>query len=201
MERSVAIGALLGGMALIPLACYAESQPPTHVMLSPDELKWTDSAALPGAKIAVIEGPLNKAVPFTIRLKHPAGYKIPPHWHPAIEHLTVISGTLNLGFGDKLDTSETTALTAGSVAIMQPKTVHFTWTEEETITQVHGVGSHLREPGRRPEDKEVIGSDALRRSLGREWFRATRGRRTTALEFARSADRSRGRSGAAPSSR
>jgi quercetin dioxygenase-like cupin family protein len=139
MKRSIAVGALLGAV-IVPLAIYAQSHPPAHVIFTPAGLTWTDSAALPGAKIAVIEGPLNKAVPFTIRLKHPADYKIAPHWHPAIEHLTVISGTLNLGFGDKLDTSKTTALTAGSIAIMQPNTAHFTWAKEETITQVHGVG-------------------------------------------------------------
>ena len=42
--------------------------------------------------------------------------------------------------GDKLDPSKTTALAAGSVAIMQPMTAHFAWTNEETVVQVHGVG-------------------------------------------------------------
>ena len=142
MKRLVAVGTLLGGIfTIVPVATFAQSQPPAHVIVQPTELKWTDVGSLPpGAKLAVIEGPLNEAVPFTIRLKHPAGYKIPPHSHPAIEHLTVLSGTLNLGMGDSLDTSKTTALTAGGVAIMQPNTAHFTWTNEETITQVHGVG-------------------------------------------------------------
>ena len=104
-------------------------------------LKWADVPSLPaGAKIAVIEGSMNEAVPFTIRLKLPADYKVPAHWHPAIEHVTVISGTFNMGVGDKLDQSKTTPLSAGSVAIMQPKTNHFAWTKEETIIQIHGVG-------------------------------------------------------------
>jgi hypothetical protein len=60
--------------------------------------------ALPaGAKIAVIEGPMNEAVPFTVRLKLPADFKVPAHWHSAIEHVTVISGTFNVGMGDRLD--------------------------------------------------------------------------------------------------
>ena len=33
----------------------------------------------------------------------PAGYKIPAHWHPTDEQVTVLSGTLALGMGDKLD--------------------------------------------------------------------------------------------------
>ena len=112
-----------------------------HVMVTPDDLKWTDIPSLPpGAKIAVIEGPMTEAVPFTFRLKLPANYKIPAHWHPAIEHVTVISGGFSMGTGDKLDTSKSKELRAGSVAIMQPKTPHFGWTKEEAIVQVHGVG-------------------------------------------------------------
>jgi anti-sigma factor ChrR (cupin superfamily) len=112
-----------------------------HVMVTPNDLKWADVPSLPpGAKVAVIEGPMDQATPFTIRLKLPADYKIPAHWHPAIEHVTVLSGTFNLGMGDKLDPTKTTALSVGSMAIMQPKTTHFAWTKEETMVQVHGVG-------------------------------------------------------------
>jgi hypothetical protein len=52
----------------------------------------------------------------------------------------VISGTFNMGLGDKLDTKATRALGAGSMAIMQPGTRHFAWNEGETVVQVHGVG-------------------------------------------------------------
>ena len=113
----------------------------SHVMVTPDDLKWADIPSLPpGAKIAVIEGPLTEAGPVTFRLKFPANYKIPAHWHPAIEHVTVISGAFNMGAGDKLDTSKSKELRAGSVAIMQPKMPHFGWTKEEAIVQVHGIG-------------------------------------------------------------
>jgi quercetin dioxygenase-like cupin family protein len=115
MKRSVAIGVLLGGVfALIPVAIRAQAEPPAHLIVTPSDLEWTDVPSLPGAKLAVIEGPLNETAPFTMRIKLPAHYKIPAHRHPAIEHVTVISGTFNLGMGDKLDTSKTTALTAGS---------------------------------------------------------------------------------------
>lgn len=130
----VLVVAVLG----VPIAW---AQTASHMMTTPDELKWTDVPSLPaGAKLAVIEGPLNEAVPFTFRLKFPANYQVPAHWHPAIEHVTVISGVFNMGTGDKLDRSKTKALSAGGVAIMQPKTNHFAWTKKETIVQVHGVG-------------------------------------------------------------
>jgi quercetin dioxygenase-like cupin family protein len=122
-------------------AAWAQSGGHGHLMATPDELKWADVPSLPaGAKVAVIEGPLNEAVPFTFRLKFPANYQLPAHWHPAIEHVTVISGTFHMGAGDKLDAAQTKALHAGSVAVMQPKTTHFAVTRDETVVQVHGVG-------------------------------------------------------------
>lgn len=129
----------------VAAACLGVStswaDPAHHLMVTPDQLKWADVGSVPpGAKISIIEGPLNEAVPIIIRLKFPPDYKLPAHWHPGIEHVTVISGTFNMGTGDKFDLSKTMPLSAGSVAIMQPKTNHFAWTKEETIVQVHSVG-------------------------------------------------------------
>jgi len=130
---ALAVGCLSASM------CWAQGA--SHVMVKPDDLKWQDVPSLPpGAKMAVIEGPVSEAVPFTFRLKFPADYKIPAHSHPAIEHVTVISGAFHMGVGDKLDPAKSMALAPGSVAIMQPKTNHFGWTKDETIVQVHGVG-------------------------------------------------------------
>lgn len=85
-----------------------------HVIVIPSELKWAPAPAFqPGAQSAPIEGPLNEAVPFVVRLKFPANFKIAVHWHPAIEHLTIISGTFNLGMGDVLDATKTSAMPAG----------------------------------------------------------------------------------------
>ena len=36
---------------------------------------------------------------FTVRIKMPAGYVIPPHTHPKIERVTVLSGELGLAWG------------------------------------------------------------------------------------------------------
>jgi anti-sigma factor ChrR (cupin superfamily) len=94
----------------------------------------------PGAKIAVIEGPMSEAVPFTVRLKFPADYRIPAHWHPAVERVTVLSGTFNMGMGDTLDTHKSMPLAPGSVMILQPKAHHFAWTKEEVVVQLNGIG-------------------------------------------------------------
>jgi quercetin dioxygenase-like cupin family protein len=125
-------------------ACFAApgwAQHEGHKLVKPDELKWNDVPSLPkGAKIAVIEGPMNEAVPFTVRLKLPADYKIPPHSHPAAERVTVLSGEFNMGVGDKFEQSKTQPVTPGAIMIMQPKTPHFGWTKTETMIQLHGTG-------------------------------------------------------------
>lgn len=135
---AISFAALFIAALGVPLA-WAESA--GHTMVMPDELKWADVGSLPpGAKLAVIEGPMDQAVPFTVRLKMPANYQVPAHSHPAIEHVTVLSGSFYMGLGDKLDKSKSKKLSVGSVGIMQPKTNHFAWTKNETVIQLHGVG-------------------------------------------------------------
>lgn len=139
--RHVAGLAMLGALcALSTHHAQAQHVVADWVKVTPSELKWAATSVLPYAQTAVIEGPANEAVPFTVRVKFPANSKVPPHAHTAIEHVTVISGVLNLGVGEKFDTTKTTALGPGSVSIMQPGTRHFAWCAEETIIQLHGVG-------------------------------------------------------------
>jgi quercetin dioxygenase-like cupin family protein len=111
-----------------------------HTMVKPADLKWTDVPAMTGAQIAVLEGKMSEAGPFTARLKLPNGTKIPAHFHSTIEHVTVLSGTINMGVGDKLDITKSMPLGTGSMGIMQPGTHHFAWTSEDTIIQLHGTG-------------------------------------------------------------
>lgn len=133
---SLAFGLCMAGISFVS-AQHAGH----HKMVMPGDLTWADVPSLPpGAKIAVIEGPLNQAVPFTIRLRFPANYAIPAHSHPAIERVTVLSGTFHMGVGDKLDKTKTNPLSAGAIGIMQPGTNHFAWTAEETIVQLNGNG-------------------------------------------------------------
>jgi len=140
MSRHPFTACAIGAMLLLGSAASG-AQPVDHRMIAPADLKWADVPSLPpGAKIAVIEGPMNEAVPFTVRLKFPANYRIPPHWHPAVERVTVLAGTFHMGVGDKLDPQKSMPLAAGHMMILQPKTPHFAWSREETVVQLHGNG-------------------------------------------------------------
>lgn len=113
-----------------------------HVILNASDLKWGDPPPVfpPGAKMAVLQGDPSKAGVFTIRLKAGDGYKVAPHWHPTSEYLTVISGTFNLGTGDKLDEAKATAMTGGTFASMPAKMHHYASFKGDTEVQVHGMG-------------------------------------------------------------
>ena len=135
------LGLALGAGATTPATAqsvYSGSHP--H-MVVPEGLTWTDAPAVAlGAKIAVIEGPLNQPVPFTFRLRIPANSKIAPHTHSAFERVTVLSGTFFFAHGDRYDPAKTSPLGPGSVAIMPPDTPMFGYTKEETVIQLHGTG-------------------------------------------------------------
>src|SRR4051794_23455055 len=113
-----------------------------HKVFDPASIVWGAGppALPPGVKSAVLFGDPHKSGVFTIRLRMPAGYKVPPHTHPTAELLTIISGTLNLGTGDKFDESAGHALAPGTFASMPAGMKHFAWAKEETVVQVHAEG-------------------------------------------------------------
>jgi mannose-6-phosphate isomerase-like protein (cupin superfamily) len=112
------------------------------VFLNPNDIKWGPApASLPkGAKVAVLHGDPGKSGPFVLRLKAPAGYKIPPHWHTQSEQLTIISGTFYLGSGDKQNASEAHAVKAGGFHYLPAKAHHYAYTKGPTVIQVNGEG-------------------------------------------------------------
>jgi anti-sigma factor ChrR (cupin superfamily) len=106
------------------------------------QIEWAPAPAFvpEGAQVAVLSGDPSKDGPYVVRLKLPAGYKIPAHSHPTAEMVTVISGDFHLGMGDKLDEAKGMLLTAGGYAEAPPRMNHFAWVTSPTIVQVHGQG-------------------------------------------------------------
>jgi hypothetical protein len=94
----------------------------------------------PGAQLAVLEGnPAGSSGDYTVRLKMPDGYRIPPHWHPQRENVTVISGTFKVGMGDRFDESKMAGFPAGSFAFLDPDMHHYAMASGPVIVQVHGM--------------------------------------------------------------
>jgi quercetin dioxygenase-like cupin family protein len=75
-----------------------------------------------------------------IRVRYRGKSRIPPHWHPVDEHLTILSGTFRIGMGDSGDERATTALGVGAYALLPAKMAHYAWADDNTTVQAHGVG-------------------------------------------------------------
>lgn len=113
-----------------------------HVEVQPSDLQWQPGppALPPGAQMVVLSGNPKQSGPFTMRLKTPAGYKIPPHTHPADENVTVISGKFQISMGDSFDESKGKPLGAGAFFSMPAGMQHFALSPEESVIQLHGIG-------------------------------------------------------------
>ena len=108
---------------------------------SPDQLKWQPGPpGLPqGAEFVVLSGdPAASSGYFAVRLKVPAGYKVPPHNHPTTEQVTVLSGDFGIGMGDKFDESKGQEFKPGGFANMPAKMNHFAWSKNGAVFQLQG---------------------------------------------------------------
>lgn len=130
---------VLADDAAAPPAAAPASQ---HVAVAPADLKWGDPPPVfeKGASFTVVSGNPMEAGPYVVRLKMPAGYKVMPHWHPADENVTVISGTFEIGMGEKFDKATMKALPAGGFVLLPAEMRHYAMAKTPVVVQVHGMG-------------------------------------------------------------
>ena len=143
--------------ATLLLSSAAQSQ------VNPAGLKWGPGPpSLPrGAQLAVLAGNPQAPGLFTIRLRFPPGYAVPPHSHPSDEYVTVISGQLSMGMGARMNRARAARLVAGGFIVNPARKNHYGFTRTGAVLQVTGTGavhSHLRQSGGRPAPAEVDGS-------------------------------------------
>ena len=130
MERTL-VAALL--LAALPTVASAMDQ----IAVQPNALKWGPApASLPtGSQMAVVNGDPGKDGPYVVRVRLPAGYKIPPH-----THVTVLSGSFNIAMGDKFDPKKGEAVRAGGFFTAEKDMQHYGWTTRPAVIQIHGMG-------------------------------------------------------------
>ena len=126
-----------------PAAAKTAAAQPTHTATTAADLKWgpgPDSLP-PGAQMAVVDGDPGKAgEPFTIRAKLPDGYKVPPHFHPTDENVTVLSGSIAIGMGDKWDEASMKVLGTHGFARLPTGMHHSALAKGATEIQINGMG-------------------------------------------------------------
>ncbi len=130
----------LSALALVATAAMAQDSGPKGISAS--AVKWGPAPdALPkGGQMAGLSGDPGKAGWFTVRLKMPAAYKIPAHQHPHTERITVISGELHFGTGDKLDEKQANKLGPGGFVDLPANTNHYAFSKVPTVIQISGEG-------------------------------------------------------------
>jgi quercetin dioxygenase-like cupin family protein len=146
MTRQLLVAAPL--FLCVSMAAAQEPQLPLdrgtgeHILYRAGDVQWQDGPASleRGASVAILEGDPSTPGIFTMRIRMPDGFRIAPHWHPAPERVTVVSGTFRLGSGDVFDAAATTPLGPGSYTAMPPGMRHYAIAEGETVIQLTSVG-------------------------------------------------------------
>ncbi|MGH9816630.1 MAG: cupin domain-containing protein [Candidatus Acidiferrales bacterium] len=132
-------------IVLVGLGALSVAQQPPHVTVTPGGVKWGPASRKlpPGAQFAVLMGnPSTPGAPYVFRAKLPDGYRVPPHWHPMDENVTVLAGIMMLGFGEDAGNAAMRELPAGSYALLPKRMPHFNVMKGETILQFHGIGPY-----------------------------------------------------------
>ena len=128
--------ALLIGLAALLVGSAAPAQ------VNPAGLKWGPAPpSLPsGARLAVLSGDPGKQGMFTIRLRFPPGYAVPPHSHPSDELVTVINGQLSLGMGRTMNRRRAATLLQGGYVVAPANMNHYAFTRTGATVQITAHG-------------------------------------------------------------
>lgn len=129
---------VIGDVAMTPVQRASDGMVVAHGRLS----GWGPGPASlpPGAEAIVLDGDPTKAQLFTLRVKFPHNYMVPPHFHSAWEHVTVISGLLHLGMGETVNMASAIELRPGSFIAIPSGHRHYAHSVGETVIQLHGMG-------------------------------------------------------------
>lgn len=119
----------------IAVSAASAASGPTIVM--PGQEKY---AAQPGNyQMAVLYGDPSKAGLWVVRLKLPANWSFPAHYHAGRESVTVISGTFYAGIGRKLNRARASAFQAGSFVSIPPRLAHYAFTRGPAVIDITGT--------------------------------------------------------------
>jgi quercetin dioxygenase-like cupin family protein len=164
MRKKFLVSFIAAGLAYFGIAKAQQDPSKTtnpaaaHIMLMPDTIKWQplprewadgppppefrtlSESAMGRSEVAIIQGdPTKEGAPFVIRIRSTPGTKLPPHWHPVDENITVLSGVFCVGTGDKFDENACQDMPAGSYIVL-PKGMHHFGVAKGDVIQVHGIG-------------------------------------------------------------
>jgi quercetin dioxygenase-like cupin family protein len=145
------LGAVAVSCAAVAFAAPPAPMPPpaaapqamdSHPVNQLSDIKWGPAppALPPGAQVMVMAGDPSAKGFISLRAKMPAGYKVPPHWHPTDEHVTVLSGTMLFGDGDEMDPKKARTVKTGGYFTAGAQMHHYAIAKTAAVIQVDMVG-------------------------------------------------------------
>ena len=137
-RRVVGVAGAVALALFVTVAC-AQTASLRLVHVTAEQLTWIADPR--GYEQAVIVGDPAKPGMYAARIRFPANLRIAPHFHPDDRIITVLSGTVLFGYGERFDETTMRALSAGSVWTEPAKQPHFAWSKDgEVVLQVIGMG-------------------------------------------------------------
>jgi quercetin dioxygenase-like cupin family protein len=140
-NKALSIYLLLAVVAAFGARVYGQDNPgaAAHKIVRAADLKWTP--IIKGCELATVSGdPNTEGSAFVIRLRCADGAKIPAHWHPTDENVTVLKGVFLIGYGETFDETKLKAMNVGNFISMPKEMRHYAMSKGESIVQVHGAG-------------------------------------------------------------
>ena len=133
----VRIGAT-AALGLMTTIAFAQDSALEPVRLAPADMDWGDGDAVARFDIG---GDNETPGMYAYRVRFPEGFRNEPHFHPDDRIVTIISGTLHMGYGERFDQADLRALPPGSVWTEPENQPHFVWAQDgEVVIQVIGMG-------------------------------------------------------------
>jgi len=135
--------ALDAPVSTMPMPAQMPAEESDFIAKSGSALSWIDFSPPgfpPGGKVSVLHGDPFSPGPFVLRLSLPDGYKIPLHWNPTGEYVTVLSGGMQLGMGNSIDVSAAQSYSPGDFVFIPARQAHWAQARGATVLQVSGNG-------------------------------------------------------------
>ena len=129
-------------LILVMMATFAHGETLQPAQITPDQLNQMRWSANPRGihELTIVGNPTNSGM-YVVRSKYASGLRIEPHFHPDNRIVTVLSGTMYLGYGKKFDEKKMKALPAGSIWTEPANQPHFSWAKDgEVLIQIIGSG-------------------------------------------------------------
>jgi quercetin dioxygenase-like cupin family protein len=120
-------------------AGWLQGQDAHHKLVTRADLRWA-ATAIPNLEMAIVSGDPSANGQYVLRFRTTKLTRIPPHWHPVDEQLTVLTGTPSLGMGDHFVASALRTLHSGDFVLMPKESRHFAQFPAGTEVQLHGEG-------------------------------------------------------------